>query len=259
MPEGDTVFRAAGRLRRGLAGKILIHSDFRVPRLATTDLSGGLVSDVRSRGKHLLIDVRTDETALSIHSHLKMEGVWQVHPVGTKWRRPAHQARVVLRTDTTEAVGFDLGVLELLADPDTTLAYLGPDLLGPDWDADEAISRIAAHPETPIGVALLDQRLMAGVGNEYRAEVCFLTGYLPSRPVGEVDVARVVELCRRLLWANRERSVRTTTGNTMRGAQLWVYGRRGKPCRRCSTPIVRSYFGEVTAERVVYHCPRCQT
>ncbi|WLP91527.1 DNA-formamidopyrimidine glycosylase family protein [Gordonia sp. NB41Y] len=261
MPEGDTVFRTAARLRTALAGKLLTYSDFRVPRLATVDLSGRAVTAVRSRGKHLLIDVGPGDgqEPVSIRSHLSMEGSWDVLRVGERWHQRAHTARVVLRNDTYEAVGFALGTLDLMADPDGALAYLGPDLLGDDWDAAEAARRIARHPDTPIGIALLDQRRMAGVGNEYRSELCFLRGVLPTRRVGDVDVPAMVDLAHRMLVANRTRLARTTTGKTGRTERLWVYGRRAQPCRRCATPIQRDHLGTADAERVIYFCPRCQT
>ncbi|GAA1481786.1 endonuclease VIII Nei2 [Gordonia sinesedis] len=265
MPEGDTVYQAAARLRRALAGHRLERTDFRIPSLATVDLTGAEVTAVRSRGKHLLIDVtRADSTSppssVSIHSHLMMDGIWAVHPVGTRWRLPGHRARIVLRANGYEAVGFDLGILELLTDPSAALAHLGPDLLGDDWDAQEAVARISAQPDTPVGMALLDQRLMAGVGNVYRSEACFLRGIRPDRPVGDVDVAGLVDLCRRMLWANRNRPARTTTGRTGPAARLWVYGRIGQLCRRCGTPIERSFLGSGRGDdRVVYTCPRCQT
>ncbi len=265
MPEGDTVFATAARLRVALSGHLLRHTDFRVPRLATVDLSGRRVGAVRSRGKHLLIDVegpgdaRAAGGSVSIHSHLKMEGAWVVGPIGRRWRRPAHQARVVLRTDEHEAVGFDLGILELVTDPDAALEYLGPDLLAGDWDPAEAVHRLESTPDQPIGTALLDQRLLAGIGNVYRSEICFLRGMLPTRPVAAVDVPATVDLSRRLLWANRLRTARTTTGNTAPNARLWVYGRRGQPCRRCQTPIERGELNSIGGDRVVYFCPVCQT
>ncbi|MGV9824483.1 DNA-formamidopyrimidine glycosylase family protein [Gordonia sp. NPDC003429] len=265
MPEGDTVYQAADRLRRALVGHPLERSDFRIPSLATTDLTGGTVTAVRSRGKHLLIDVeRPDSTSVSIHSHLKMEGAWHVHRAGTRWRRPGFQARIVLRANGYEAVGFDLGILELVSATAADLDWLGPDLLADDFDAEAAVANLAAHPDTPIGLALLDQRLLAGVGNVYRCEACFLTGLRPDRPVREVDnLPALVELCRRMLWENRNRLARTTTGRTGHGARTWVYGRIGAPCRRCGTPIRRDEMGRhtpsgVTEERVIYYCPSCQ-
>lgn len=263
MPEGDNVYRAAARLHAALAGKQLVHSDFRTPSLATTDLRGYTVLGARSRGKHLLIDLEAPPShtprSLSIHSHLKMEGAWHVHRPGTRWRRPAHTARVVLQTDDAEAVGHDLGILELLTDPDAALSHLGPDLLAPDFDAQEAIARLGSDPDRAIGIALLDQRSMAGVGNVYRSELCFLTGTSPTRRAADTDVAAMVDLSRRVLWANRDRAARTTTGNTAPHARLWVYGRDRKPCRRCGTMIRQTSLGSVAdTERVVYLCPRCQ-
>lgn len=258
MPEGDTVFRAARILDANLAGRVLTETDFRVPRYATVDLSGLKVDEVVSRGKHLMIRV----PGYSIHSHLKMEGEWHVYEPGGRWRKPGYKARVVLRTDEVQAVGFDLGILEVLAraHEDEAVDHLGPDLLGPDWDPASAAVNLARDPDRPIGVALLDQRVMAGVGNVYRSELCFLRGVDPRTPVSEAgDPAAWVELAHRLLWANRNRSVRVTTGDTRRGRNLWVYGRRGAACRRCGTPVQHGDLGTATdAERVVYVCPRCQ-
>lgn len=130
MPEGDTVWQAAARLRTALAGKALTVSDFRVPRYATVDLTPGPVEEVLSRGKHLLIRIG-DAT---VHTHLKMEGAWHVYPAGTRWRRPGWQARVLLGTDDSLAVGFQLGIVEVVprADEAGVIGHLGPDLLGPD-------------------------------------------------------------------------------------------------------------------------------
>ncbi|MGV9710501.1 DNA-formamidopyrimidine glycosylase family protein [Gordonia sp. NPDC003424] len=255
MPEGDTVYATAALLRTALAGHRIDHCQFRIPSLATVDLSGREVTGVRSVGKHLMIDVGD----VSIHSHLKMEGAWHVQRVGQRWRRPAFQARIVLRANGQEAVGFDLGILEVLTDPDGALAHLGPDLLADNWDAAEAVRRLAGDPDREIGAALLDQRNLAGIGNVYRSEICFLRGVLPTRPVRDVDLVPMVDLSRRLLWSNRLRSARTTTGSTAPNARTWVYGRRGQWCRRCQTPVEREQLGSTGDERVIYFCPRCQT
>ena len=263
MPEGDTVYRAAHRLGRVLTGRVLARSDFRVPSLATVDLSGGEVTAVRSVGKHLFIDLTgSNEKTLSIHSHLMMDGVWHVYRPGERWRRPGHTARVVLCTggpEPVEAVGFDLGILELTEHPEQTVAHLGPDLLGDDWDPVVAAANLSADPQRPVGLALLDQRLLAGVGNIYRSELCFLAGAHPSTPIGDVDVDTLVASAHRPLTANALHAVRSTTGDRHRGRKLWVYGRDRRPCRRCGTPIVRGALGEPSSpERVVYVCPRCQ-
>ncbi|GAA3961387.1 DNA-formamidopyrimidine glycosylase family protein [Gordonia caeni] len=263
MPEGDTVYRTAARLHAALAGKTLTRSDFRVPALATKDLSGAAVDRVRPVGKHLFIDLSgAADRRLSIHSHLMMEGAWHVYARGEKWRRPGFTARVVLRAGDTEAVGFDLGVLELTAAPEAAVAHLGPDLLGEDWDRVRAAENLAADADRALGLALLDQRVMAGIGNIYRNELCFLAGLHPAAPVSAVpDPAALADSAHRLLTANALTPVRCTTGDRRRGRELWVYGRDRRPCRRCGTAIVRGSLGTGSgpaAERVVYFCPACQ-
>ncbi|MDH2443829.1 DNA-formamidopyrimidine glycosylase family protein [Amnibacterium sp. CER49] len=264
MPEGDTVYRTAKNLSSALAGSVLTRCDVRVPRYATVDLAGQTVDSVASRGKHLLIRVGDSV----IHSHLKMEGSWHLYRPGSRWRRPAFEARIVLGTAEWQAVGFALGLLEILPreQEDDVVGYLGPDLLGPDWDAAEAERRIRQQPERAIGLALLDQRNLAGVGNVYRNELCFLRGVLPTRPVAEVsDLSRIIDLAKRTLEANKNRVERTLTGDTRRGRQDWVYGRSGKPCRRCGTAIRGGTLGdpvkpgEGALDREIYWCPRCQS
>jgi len=264
MPEGDSVHQLATMLRPVLGGRELVRSDFRVPRYATVDLSGEVVESVESRGKHLLI--RTPQ--VTVRTHLKMEGEWRVYAPGERWTKPAHRARLVLTTAEAEAVGFDLGEVEVVprADEPAMLAHLGPDVLGADWDAATAVERLAASPEVPLAVALLDQRNLAGLGNVYVNELCFLRGIRPHHHVGEVaDLAGVVALGRRLIVANRDRRARVTTGVDRRGQRLWVYGRGGEPCRRCRTPIERGELGRERVdaitdpqERVVFWCPNCQ-
>ncbi|TFD26775.1 DNA-formamidopyrimidine glycosylase family protein [Cryobacterium cryoconiti] len=259
MPEGDTVYRSAQNLHRALAGGRLTRCDVRVPAFATVDLTGETVHEVLSRGKHLLM--RVGEA--SIHSHLKMEGSWHVYRPGSAWRRPAFQARIVLETAEWVAVGFELGLLEVvpISAEAGLLDYLGPDLLGPDWHAEEAVRRVESRPDRPVAVALADQGNLAGLGNEYVTELCFLRGLLPTRPVGEVtDVPGLVALARRLILANRDRTDRITTGNGRRGMQSWVFGRAGQPCRRCGSTIQRGLLGRSDLElRVTAWCPRCQT
>ncbi|MGA9872754.1 MAG: DNA-formamidopyrimidine glycosylase family protein [Rhodococcus sp. (in: high G+C Gram-positive bacteria)] len=256
MPEGDTVYRAANVLRAALEGQVLTGCDIRVPRYATVDFTGSTVDSVASRGKHLLIRVG----GYSIHSHLKMEGTWQVYPRGAKWRRPAFQARAILSTDTATAVGFELGVLDIVDNEDEVVGYLGPDLLGPDWKASLAVANIVSDPERPIGLALLDQRNLAGLGNVYRNEICFLRGVDPRTPVraaGNVD--KIVDLSFRTIMANKDRSQRVTTGDRRAGRHFWVYGRENKPCRRCGTTVEFGLLGDnPLEERQIYYCPYCQ-
>ncbi len=259
MPEGDTVFRAARLLDRALQGAVLTSTDFRVPQHATADLAGGLVVGTVSRGKHLLTRVTRDEEAWTLHTHLKMEGAWRVFRSGQRWSRPTHQARVVLETASAVAVGFSLGIVELIetaAEPDV-VGHLGPDLLGPDWDEEEALRRLRADPDRPIGEALLDQRLLAGVGNMYMAELCFVSGLHPRTPVGEVSaLPRLVRRAQQMLTLNKERAQQTTTGNLRE--PLWVYRRDQAPCRRCRTAIRVAMVGPPGRERASYWCPSCQ-
>jgi endonuclease-8 len=253
MPEGDTVWHTAAVLRDALAGKTLTRCDVRVPKYATVDLTGHVVDEVISRGKHLFIRVGH----ASIHSHLKMDGSWKVNPK-TRPSRAGHRIRIILEAGDIQAAGIDLGVLEVLErdrDEDA-VAHLGPDLLGDDWDPHVAAANVTADPDRPLAETLLDQRVMAGVGNVYANELCFVTGRLPFAAVGSVkDPLRLVQRARDMLWLNRSRWNRTTTGDTRRDRELWVYGRAGHPCRRCGTTIE----SDRTGDRVTFWCPVCQT
>jgi endonuclease-8 len=253
MPEGDTVFRTATKLRDVLVGRTLTRCDIRVPRYATVDLTGNTVDEVLTRGKHLFIRIGP----ASVHSHLKMDGSWRISPRGV----PDHTIRILLQAGDITAAGIDLGVLEILdrGNDLDAVAHLGPDLLGEDWNPHQAARNLSARPDRPIAAALLDQRVIAGIGNVYCNELCFLFGRLPTSPVDTVaDPLRVVNRAREMLWANRLRRSRTTTGNTRTGQQLWVYGRSGQPCRRCNTRILRSDPADGTEERLSYWCPSCQ-
>ncbi|WP_430500560.1 DNA-formamidopyrimidine glycosylase family protein [Micromonospora trifolii] len=259
MPEGDTVWNTARVLHRALASARITGSDFRVPQLATTDLTDWTVRESASRGKHLLLrlDAPTEEH-WTLHSHLRMDGAWRAYAPGERWSgRPAHLIRVVLRSPSAVAVGYHLHDLTLVptAEEDQLVGHLGPDLLGPDWDPAEAVRRLADHPEQTIGEALLDQRNLAGVGNLYKCEVLFLRGVSPWTPVGGVpDLPGLVALAQRLLAANRGRWTQSSTGSLHRGQTSYVYGRRAQPCRRCGTAIRKEELGE----RVTYWCPVCQ-
>ncbi|MBO0772192.1 MAG: Fpg/Nei family DNA glycosylase [Actinobacteria bacterium] len=258
MPEGDLVWQTAQRLHAALAGRVLTRSDVRVPRYATADLTGRTVREALARGKHLLIRV---DGGLTVHTHLRMDGAWRIWPAAR--RVPgSHRIRIILANDAWQAVGYQLGIVEIL--PTTAEArvvgHLGPDLLGPDWDPAEAARRLRAVPDRAVGEALLDQRNLAGIGNLYKAEVLFLRGISPWRPVREVaDLDALTGLARRLLAANKERAGQVTTGSPRRGEETWVYGRAGRPCRRCGTRIRRADQGSQPDERVTFWCPRCQS
>ena len=259
MPEGDVIWSTARRLHEALAGQVLTRSDFRVPKFATVDLREQLVTEVVSRGKHLL--VRTSG-GLTVHTHLKMDGFWRVRAIRPGVRPvESFKLRLVLANAHWEAAGYLLGVTEVIptADEDRVVGHLGPDLLGPDWDPDLAVRLLARDPDRAIGEALLDQRNLAGAGTVFATEMMFLRGIHPWRPVGAVlDLDALVDLGHRLLDANKERPGHITTGDTRPGRQHWVYGRAGKPCRRCGTVIKRGEQGPPGQERVRFWCPNCQ-
>jgi len=264
VPEGDTIWLVAQQLREALAGAVLVRSDLRVPKLATADLSGRRVEDAAPRGKHLFIRFQGGWT---LHSHLRMDGTWRIYPPGVRWNGgPSHQIRAILATGQRVAVGYRLPVLELMrtAEEEAAVKHLGPDLLGPDWDPDEALRRLISSPERAIGETLLDQRTMAGVGNVYKSELCFIAGVTPWTPVKDVpEPARVVASAHELLEENKARFGRITTGDARAGRSLWVYDRARRPCLRCGT-YIRSAMqgpGEAGASdraRTTYWCPRCQ-
>ncbi|GAC1326057.1 MAG: Fpg/Nei family DNA glycosylase [Mycobacteriales bacterium] len=258
MPEGDTVWLAAERLRAALAGQVLTRSDFRVPQLATSDLSGRRVEAVVARGKHLLTRV---EGGLSLHTHFRMDGSWRLFHHGQRWNGgPDWQVRAVLENAQWQAVGYRLPVLELIATADEAAAvgHLGPDVLGPDWDPAEAAARIAREPDREIGPALLDQRNLAGIGNVYKTEVLFLRGITPWTAVADVDLPALVALAARLMLANRGRWEQVTTGDLRPGRGHWVFERQGRPCRRCGSTIRSAEQGDPPYQRLSYWCPRCQ-
>ncbi len=273
MPEGDSVWRLSGRLQP-LVGRTIEHSRFRLPQLATASLTGASVTRVWAHGKHLFW--ACDDQIL--HTHLRMDGTWRIHQVGARWSLPAHTARVVIQvTGGIELVGHDLGLVELwpAGQFDARTAYLGPDPLADDWQMpgrwlpsgrDEAVARLQAAASRSIGEALLDQRIIAGVGNEYRAEICFLTGVHPVTPVAETDPGAIVDLVGRVMRGNLASPVRTFTGDHRPGHTSFVFGRANQPCRRCGTAVMAGTQGGATSvadpqagqERVIWWCPRCQ-
>lgn len=255
-----------------MVGREVLATQIRVPSHALADFSGQEVTAIWPHGKHLFMQFGRK----ILHTHLKMEGSWAMHLKGDRWRKPGHTARVVLHLAgephprPIEVVGHSLGLVRVFPDnlyPEIT-GHLGPDVLAGDWHdtgVDIARARLLADPARPIGTALLDQKNLAGVGNEYRAEICFLAGVHPGTPVGEVDVAGVLALTHRLMQANRHSPVRVTTGVRRVGENSYVFGRQGRPCRRCGTRIDSSRLGGVDADgredeltRIIWWCPRCQ-
>jgi endonuclease VIII len=257
VPEGDTIHRAAARLRPVLEGHTVTR--FEAPRVVGRKPSvGSTVTSVEARGKHLLIAF---SDGLTLHTHMRMTGSWHIYRQGERWRKAPWMARAIVAVDTGyEAVCFNAPVVEVHDQRDPTpkrgLDTLGPDLCLPDVDLDAAVERMAhlTTGEEEIGNVLLDQRVAAGIGNIYKSETLFACGVDPFRPVVELDGAtrrRLLEMASRLLRANLGSGARTTT--TQGG--LGVYGRRGRPCRRCGTPIRSARQGQ---NRVTYWCPTCQ-
>jgi endonuclease-8 len=258
VPEGDTVWLAGRRLHEALSGKQVELSDFRVPQLATESLVGETVLEVVSRGKHLLTRFSSGRT---LHTHFRMDGTWHLYLPGRRWSGgPDHEVRVVLAVHDRIAVGYRLPVVELLptADEGAAVGHLGPDVLDEDFDLHEAVRRLGADPDAEVGMALLDQRHLAGIGNLYRIEALFLRGVDPWTPVRDVDLPAVVKVARRLMRANLRHAQQSTTGSMRRGEEHWVFERGGRPCRRCGTPVRRDDQGRPPYQRVTYWCPKCQ-
>lgn len=254
MPEGDSVFQLSRRLQF-MRGREVLATSLRVPSVALHDFTGHTVHRVWPYGKHLFMQFGEQV----LHTHLKMEGTWAVHRKGDRWRKPGHTARVVLDLSgeqTIEVVGHSLGFVRVfhIADYPEQISHLGPDVLAPEFDVGQAQANILARPQRSIGEALLDQSNLAGVGNEYRAEICFLLGVHPATPVALVDVERALQLSRRLMWENRNSPIRVTTGIRRAGEATYVFGRNNKPCRRCRSRIMKAELGE----RIIWWCPVCQ-
>jgi endonuclease-8 len=258
VAEGDSIARIAAGLHRRLAGATIVRSDVRHPRFAGADLAGQVVTGWHPRGKHLLM--RTD-AGWTVHSHLRMSGSWSVLGVGKRLPRSvAADLRIGLQlADGRTAVGVALPVLTVLPtrDEDRVVGHLGPDLLADDFDAGRAATRLRAEPDLPVLVALLDQRRVAGLGNMWAQEVLFLGRTGPWRPVGGVDLDPLLELARtRLRHAVTHNPGQNTTG--LPRPRHWVYGRKGRPCLRCGTPVAFRPAERTPHGRETWWCPTCQ-
>ena len=260
MPEGDTVWRTAHRLHQALAGERVEVWDLRFPELATTDLRGATTIEVVSRGKHILHRL---DAGVTLHSHLRMEGQWRVEAPADlpRWLRRA-DLRAAVATSQWGALGLRLGMLDLVpTDRENELVgHLGPDVLGPDWDADLAVANLRASPTT-IGAALLDQRNLAGVGTLWASESLFIERVPPWTPAADLApevVDRLVGRAHRLIDMARHHAVQSSTGNRRRGEESYVHARSGRPCRRCGTGIRVAMIGPAGKERTMFYCPGCQ-
>jgi endonuclease-8 len=274
VPEGDTIFRAAATLQRALAGKEVVRFESVFPALLRIHedrpLTRSTVEAISSIGKHLLMRF---SNGLVLRTHMRMSGSWHIYRPGERWQRPATDMRILVATADFEAVGFNIPVAELIEATEITkhkeLARLGPDVLDPQFDREEALRRLRARPDWAIGDALLNQRILAGLGNVYKSEVLFSCRVHPFALVGSLDEARLgclVDTARSLLRANVTARLapmttyagyRRTTRRDDPRERLWVYGRANRPCRQCGTPIDARKHG--TDARVTYWCPTCQT
>ena len=262
MPEGDSVYLVARRLDRGLKGRRLARSDLRSPKVATVDLAGRTVVENATHGKHLLTRLSGD---LTLHTHLRMQGSWTVTSPGRRLPpRLTGDVRVLLQAVSgTTAYGLLLPVVDVVhtTREHRLVGHLGPDPLRDDWDPAEAVRRLEKEPDRALSAALLDQRLMAGLGNLWVNELCFLRGHSPWTPVGEVDLPALVRLAARALRVSvlSPGAYQVTTGNTRRGEQHWVAGRAGRPCLRCGTRVrVVDEVPHDPERRRSWWCPVCQ-
>ncbi|HJL16273.1 MAG TPA: DNA-formamidopyrimidine glycosylase family protein [Sandaracinaceae bacterium LLY-WYZ-13_1] len=259
MPEGDTIHRAARTLEKAIGGRRVTAWRSNDPALdRVDDLVGRTVAAVEARGKNLL--VRFDD-GRTLHTHQRMEGSWHVYRPGEAWRKPARGAVAVIETDAWVAVCFHAPVCDLLAPGRVPRAVrrLGPDLLAPRADLDEALRRMRAHPTMPVGVAVMRQHLVAGIGNVYKSETLFLERASPFTPVAELSdeaLRGILRRARRLMKQNLRGFPRTTRRRFGR-ERLWVYGRAGERCYTCGEAIRMRRQGD--DGRSTYFCPRCQS
>ena len=274
MPEGDTIFRAARTLHRALAGKIVTGFESVFPHLTRihedTPITGRNIDSVKSSGKHLLMAF---SGGLVLRTHMRMNGSWHIYRPGEGWQRSRRDMRVIVSTADFVAVGFSIPVAEWLKagaiSRHEELRKLGPDLLADEFDAAEASRRLRERPDMAIADALLNQRVMAGIGNVYKCEVLFACRVDPFAPVcglNDEQVSCLITTARKFLRANVSEGLaamttylgfRKTTRRDDPSERLWVYGRVGEPCRRCSTPIKIAKQGRDA--RLTYWCPSCQS
>jgi endonuclease-8 len=261
MPEGDTIWRSARRLHAALAGAEVTLWDLRWGVLATSDLRGAVTTEVVSRGKHLLHRL---DAGWTLHSHLRMEGQWRVEHPGADTARALRSAdvRAAVGTATWSAIGVRLGMLDLVrtTDEHTLVGHLGPDVLGPDWDPQEVAHRLARDPR-PLVEALLDQRVLAGVGTFWASEVLFVQGLHPwvvSSTLSAEAVDALLARLHRLMDGAKEHAIQSSTGVRRAGQEAYVHGRSGRPCRRCGSTVRVAMAGTAPRQRTIFSCPSCQ-
>jgi len=257
VPEGDTIHRSAATLRQWLAGRTLTAATSRHVALGAARLVGGVVTGVEAKGKHLLLTV---DDRLVVHTHLGMTGSWRVKPAPSSWRRSMSRADIVLEAGDRHAACFDAPVVEVLdvRDASVRVADLGPDACVEPLDLGEVRRRAAALPAgATAGELLLDQRVVSGVGNVYRCEALFARRLWPWAPVADLgaeELDALVAAAAAMLRANLSPRLGFARDTGAGPGRPLVYGRAGRPCRRCGTSVARSPLGN----RSVYWCPSCQ-
>jgi endonuclease-8 len=264
VPEGDTIFRTARTLQRALAGKTVTRFETVLPKLSRIDedapLAGRTIDAVRSQGKWLFIELSGN---LVLLTHMLMSGSWHIYRPGEPWQRGRSHMRIVIETADILAVAFDVPIAEFHTSE--TLArrrvvnQLGPDVLGGAFDRATAVANLQSRPDLEIAQALIRQSLLAGLGNVYKSETCFVSGVSPFRAIASMDAVtlhRVIDAADKLLHANTDAGHRRTTGRSNREEELWVYGRAGKPCRNCGTPILSRK--QAPDALITFWCPQCQ-
>lgn len=262
MPEGDTIYRAARTLHAALAGRTVTRFETVFGQLARIEVTGRTVERVDAAGKNLLMHFSGD---LHLRTHMRMNGSWHIYRAGERWRKPFTDMRIVLETDAWVAVAFNVPVAEFhdgrsLARQEDLLR-IGPDFLGAEFDFDEAKARIRARPEEEIADVLLNQRVVAGIGNEYKSELLFMSRVNPFAKVSEVtdeQLDTILKTSRKVMLANvNKRSPARITNFSLDPSQKqYVYSRGGKPCRRCGTRI--EYAKQGKDARGTWWCPKCQ-
>lgn len=264
MPEGDTVWRTARRLHAALAGRPALLVDIRWGEIGEDPVRGRVVEEVVPRGKHLL---HRFDCGWTLHTHLRMEGSWRVEAAGTPAAaRGLHRGdlRVAIGGPEWTTLGLRLGEVDLVRSTDehTLVGHLGPDVLGDDWDADAVVDRLMGGLEgVSVAAALLDQRLLAGVGTFWASEALFVQRLHPWHPVtalGREEIDALVHRVHLLMVRGREHAVQSSTGILRADGRAWVHGRSGRPCRRCGDTIRVAPLGPGPGQRVFFSCPGCQ-
>lgn len=256
MPEGDAVRRTARRLDLALVGQELTVGQLRVPSFATVDLAGSAVVGTVAVGKHLLTRLRRRDRPVTLHSHLRMDGRWVTGAAGSRpCAGPAHQVRVWLQSVTDQAVGLRLAEVKVVPteQEQTLVGHLGPDVLAEDFDLELAVARLQAEPGRPVGLALLDQTRIAGLGTMWVSEACFLARAHPEAQVGTVS-----DLGAALDQVQSDMIAALTDSKPAARRRLRVYARDRQPCPRCGTMLRTVRVGRPSTDRQLYLCPRCQ-